>query len=178
MLRLIIITAVLTRHVCVTAIMRLLRIVAVMAVVMIRHIGVHVGLIMTQVHRFGLRVIRGEIAVVVRRNPHLIRRTTVSVPHRRTFDKHRAHDIVISIQITVSYHLYIQGIGTTLCDQSSYILEDRRSQACLDQVSVVIALTGLNDTQIIDPRLELRICSNSRVLRDSAKAAATALRSR
>ena len=62
----VVVTAMRLCHLRVTGIMRLLRVVAAMTVMMVRHVRVHIRLIMVQVHRFRLRVIGREIAVVVR----------------------------------------------------------------------------------------------------------------
>lgn len=65
MLAVIVITVMRLRHRGVTGIEDRRRIVAVMAVMMVRHVRVHIRLIMIQVHRSRLRVIRWIIPPVI-----------------------------------------------------------------------------------------------------------------
>lgn len=65
----VVITAMRLRHLRVTVIERLLRVVAVMAVMMVRHVGIDVRLIVIEIDRLRLGVIRGERTVIVRRRP-------------------------------------------------------------------------------------------------------------
>ena len=74
---------------------------------MVRHVGRHVRLVMVDNHRLGLRVVRGVVAVVVRRGPNGVRRVAIDIPHRRTSHKDRTNDIVITIQIRIADHLYV-----------------------------------------------------------------------
>lgn len=66
MLRSIIIPAVRPRHLRITAIKRLGWVVTMMAVMMVRHISLHIRLIMVDIHRLKLRVIRRESPIIIR----------------------------------------------------------------------------------------------------------------
>ena len=153
----IVISAMRLCHLRITTVMRLLRIVATMAVMMVRHVGAHIRLIVVQVHRFGFRVIRWEIAIVIRRRPNGVVRMTEHIPHRRAFDKYRTNNVVIAVQIAITDHLYIQRICLAFSYQSSYILEYTRSQACLDEERVVITAMSLNNTQIVNPSVAVEV---------------------
>ena len=111
----IVITTMRLRHLRIAAIMRCGRIVAMVAVVMVRHVGAHIRLIVVQVHRFGFRVIRREITIVIRRSPDGVVSTTEHIPQRRTLNEYRTNDVVITVQIAVADHLHIQHIRLTLC---------------------------------------------------------------
>lgn len=144
-------------HLRIAAIMRLLRIVTMMAIRALVHVGIDVRLIVVQVHRFGFRVIRWEIAIVIRRRPNGVVRMTEHIPHRRAFDKYRTNNVVIAVQIAITDHLYIQRVCLAFSYQSSYILEYTRSQASLNEESVVIAAMGLNNAQIINPSVAVEV---------------------
>ena len=87
-----------------------------MAVMMVRHIGIHIRLIVIQVNRFRTRVIVRISAISIRRTPCGIRRTAEDIPKRRTLYEYRTNDVVIAVQITVTYHLNIQRIRSPLRD--------------------------------------------------------------
>lgn len=144
-------------HLRIAAIMRLLRIVTMMAIRALVHVGIDVRLIVVQVHRFGFRVIRWEIAIVIRRRPNGVVSTTEHIPQRRAFDKYRTNNVVIAVQIAITDHLYIQRVCLAFSYQSSYILEYTRSQASLNEESVVIAAMSLNDAQIIHPTVFIEV---------------------
>ena len=55
------------RHLGVTAIERLLRVVALMAIMMVVHVGAHIRLIVVQVDGFRLLVVTRPIVVIIRR---------------------------------------------------------------------------------------------------------------
>lgn len=144
-------------HLRIAAIMRLLRIVATVAVVMVRHVGAHIRLIVVQVHRFGFRVIRREIAIVIRRRPDGVVSTTEHIPHRRTLNEYRTNNVVIAVQIAITDHLYIQRVCLAFSYQSSYILKYPRCEASLNEESVVITAMGLNNTQIVNPSVAVEV---------------------
>ena len=125
------------------------RIVAMVAVVMIVHVRLHIRLIMAQVHRLRILVIRREITVVVCRYPRRIARTIQVVPDRRTLYPYRTNDIARTVDIRITDDLYVQLRCTRLSHERSYVLEDAGCEACLDQVVVAIALYYLHDAQII-----------------------------
>ena len=54
------------RHLSIAAIVRLLRIIAMMAVMMVRHISTYIRLIVIQINRFRLLVITRPVTVIVR----------------------------------------------------------------------------------------------------------------
>ena len=56
-----------TRHLRITAVMRLRRRIAAVAVMMVGQIGRHVRLVVVQIDRPGTRVVRRVVAVVIRR---------------------------------------------------------------------------------------------------------------
>ena len=152
-----IIPAVRLRHLSITVIERLVRICAVMAILVIAQIGIDISLIVVQINRLRLGVIRWIIVIVIRRTPAGIARIAISVPHRRTFDKYRANNIIVAVQIAVTYNLYIQHVRTALSHYGCYILEDARCQACLDKRCVVIALGGLNHAQVVHPTVMVEV---------------------
>ena len=157
MQHLIVVASVLLRHGRVARIERLVRIVTVVTVRVVVHIRVHIRLIMIQIDRFRACVVRRQVTVVVRRRPGVVGRTAVHIPHRRTFDEHRTNDVVIAVQIRVTHYLYHQHVGTTLCDERSHILEHTRSQTGLDQKRMVIAPTGLNHAQVVNPPVVVEV---------------------
>ena len=128
-----------------------------MTVMMVRHVGRHIGLIVIQINRFRLGVIRREMAVVIRRRPCGIYRSSVDIPHRWTFDKHRTNDIVVAVQVSVTDDLYVQHVRTAFCHQCGYVLKDARSQTCLNQQRMIIAVTSLYYAQIINPSVTIKI---------------------
>lgn len=83
------------------------RIVAMVAVVMIVHIRLDIGLIMAQVHRLRILVIRREITVIVCRYPRRIARTIQVVPDRRTLYPYRTNDIARTVDIRITDNLYV-----------------------------------------------------------------------
>ena len=110
-------------HLRITAIERLRRIVALMAVMMVRHIRMHIRLIVVQVNGFRFGIIRRPVTVVIRRCPRTIRRTTIHIPQRRTLHEDRTYHIVITIQIAVTHYFYIEHVSTAFRDERSNILE-------------------------------------------------------
>ena len=144
-------------HIRIARIEGLRRIVAVMAVMMVRHIGIDISLIVIQIHRLRTCVVRGEIAVIIRRHPNDIARVSVELPHRRAFDEDRTNDIVIAVEPAVADHLHIERVRTTLGDERSHILEDRRSQTSLNKQRMVAAAIGLDDTQVVDPTVTVQV---------------------
>ena len=153
----IIITYVCLRHLGIAVIERLRRIIAMVAVMMIGDIGSDIRLIVRQINRFRTRVVRGIIVIVIGRNPRTIGRTTIVIPHRRTLHESRTHDIIRSIEIAITNHLDRQRIRTTLRDDRSHILEDRRSETSLNEQGMVITLVGLDNTQIINPSVVIEV---------------------
>ena len=145
------------RHLRVTAVERLRRIVALVAVMMVGHIRAHISLIVVQVDGFRLLVVTWPVVVVVRRRPSNIRRTTEHIPKRRTLDEYRTNDIVRSVQPAVTYHLHIQCAGTVLRDERSYILEHGVTQTCLNKESMVHSAMRLNHTQVVNPSVAVEI---------------------
>jgi hypothetical protein len=123
----------------------------------IRHIGRYIRLVMCQINRFWLCVIRREVTVVIRRNPHGVRRMSVHIPYERTLDKHRPYNITRSIKPAVSYYLHIQSRRTVFSNQRCYILEDRRSETSLNQQGVVIPSMGFYNSQIINPSVPIEV---------------------
>ena len=97
MLRSIIIPAVRPRHLRITAIKRLGWVVTMMAVMMVRHISLHIRLIMVEVDGFGALVVAGPVVVIIRRVPSHVRRSAEHIPQRRAFDEHRTNDVVGSV---------------------------------------------------------------------------------
>ena len=55
-------------------------VIGMMAVTMVRHISLHIRLIMVDIHRLRLRVIRRESPIIIRRRPNGICRTTIGSP--------------------------------------------------------------------------------------------------
>ena len=146
-----------TSHIRVIRIEHRRRVLAGVAIMMVRHIGRHIRLVVVQIDRFRLGVVGREIAIVIRRSPYSIGRTAEHIPDRWTFHEHRTDDIVISIQVPITYHLHIQRAGPALSDERSYILKHTGSQTSLDQHRVVIAAVGLDHTQVIDPSVAVQI---------------------
>ena len=145
------------RHLRITAIERLGGVIAVVAVVMVRHVRRHVCLVMVDNHRFRLRVIRRVVAVVVRRRPNGVRRMSIHVPHRRTLHEDRTNDIVITVQVRIAYHLYVQQIGSALCHYCSDVLEHARAHTSLQQQGVVVPAGSLNNADVINPSVAIKI---------------------
>ena len=125
------------------------RIVAMVTIVMIVHIRLHIRLIMTDIHRFRILVVRREIAIVISRNPRCVPYLIQVSPYRRTFNPNRTNDILCAIDIRIAYDLYVQVCWACLCIQRCDILEDIRSQTSLNQIDVPISLNRLQYTQII-----------------------------
>lgn len=116
MLRSIVITAIGARHRRIIRIEDHRRIVALMAVMMVLHICIHVCLVVIQINRFRTRVVVRISAISIRRTPCGISRTAEHIPKRRTLYEYRTNDVVIAVQITISYDLYIQRIRSPLRD--------------------------------------------------------------
>lgn len=144
-------------HLRITAIEHHRRIVAVMAVVVIRHVGIHIRLIMVEVDGFGALVVAGPVVVIIRRVPSHVRRFAEYIPQRRTFDEYRTNDIVGSVEPAVTYHLHIQCAGTVLRDERSYILIDRWRQASLNEEGMVHASMGLNYAEVVNPSVTIEV---------------------
>lgn len=106
-LRSIVITAIAARHRRIIRIEDHGRIVAMMAIMMVRHIGIHIRLIVIQINRLRACVIRRIVVIIIRRNPYSVRCTAEDIPQRRTLHKHRTNDVVITVQIAVADHLDI-----------------------------------------------------------------------
>jgi hypothetical protein len=157
MLILIIVTAMLVCHMRITIPIRLLRIIAVVAVVVIVHVRIDIRLIVIQINRLQILIVRREMAVVVRREPWVVVRTAKHCPQRRTLYKDRTYYVVVTIDIAITDNLYIETIGTPLSNQRSHILEYRWSQASLNKEHVAIALISLQNTQIIDISIAIKI---------------------
>lgn len=145
------------RHLRITAVMRLLRIVTMMAVRTIGHVRTDISLVVVQIDGSRFRVIRRVVTVVIRRRPNGITRMTEDIPQRRTFNEDRTNDVVISVQVRITDHLYEQRIRLTLCHQGSYVLEHSRSQASLDKEGVVIATMRLDHAQVVNPTVAVQI---------------------
>lgn len=107
MLVTIVITTVWLHHMVVVVIENMRRIIAHMAIVMIGHVGVNISLIMREIHRFGTLIVARPMSMVIWRIPSGVSRFAKHIPHRRTLDKSRADNVVITIQIWVTYHLHI-----------------------------------------------------------------------
>jgi hypothetical protein len=82
---------------------------------------------------------------------------TEDIPQRRTFNEDRTNDVVISVQVRITDHLYEQRTRLTLCHQGSYVLEHSRSQASLDEEGVVIATMRLDHAQVVNPTVAVQI---------------------
>ena len=157
MLRRIVIMCIGLRHLGVSAIEGLLRIIALVAIMMVRHVRAHIRLIVVQIDGFRLLVVTGPITIVIRRGPSGISRTTEHIPQRRTLDEYRTHDIVRSVQPAVADHLHIQGVRAMLRDEGRYILIERMTETCLNEESMVHTAMGLNHTQIVDPAVTIEV---------------------
>ena len=120
-------------HLRITAVERLRRVVAMMAVMMVGHIRIYIRLIVIQIDGFRLGVIRRPITIVIRRTPNRITRTAVHFPQRRTLNKDRTDDVVISVQIRITYHFHVQHVSTTFCNKRCNVLEIAGAQACLTE---------------------------------------------
>ena len=157
MLRGIVIVLMRLRHRAVTRPVRLLRIIAVVAVVVVRHIRVHIRLIVVQIDGFRLRVIIRPVAIVIRRSPRVIRRSAEDVPHWRTLDEDRSNHIVVTIQIRVSDDFHEEFVSLPFGNQRSHVLEDRWREASLNKESVTVTLTYLYHAQIVHPSVAVEV---------------------
>jgi hypothetical protein len=128
-----------------------------MAVVVIRHIGIHIRLIMVEVDGFGALVVAWPVVIIIRRVPSHIRRFAEYIPQRRAFHEYGTHDVVGSVEPTVTYDLHIQGVGAVLRDERSYILIDRGRQASLNEEGMIHAPMGLNDAQVVNPSVAVEV---------------------
>lgn len=145
------------RHLRVTAVERLRRIVALVAVMMVGHIRAHISLIVVQVDGFRLLVITWPVVVVVRRRPSNIRRTTEHIPKRRTLDEYRTNDVIRSVQPAITDYLYIQCIRTMLRNERGYVLKHRLTQTSLNKESMVHSAMRLNHTQVVNPSVAVEV---------------------
>jgi hypothetical protein len=86
---------------------RLLREITLVAVVVVGHVGIYVSLIVIQINRLGLTIVRREVAMMIGRTPYRVVASTKSIPQRRTLNEYRTYDIVVSIQVLITYNLYV-----------------------------------------------------------------------
>lgn len=128
-----------------------------MAVMMVRHVGIDVRLIVIQIDRLRLRVVRREGTVVVRGRPAHVVQATIDIPHRRTLDEDRTNDVVVAVQIAITDDLDIESFRTVLRDKRSYVLEHTRRQARLNQQGMIRTTVSLNHAQVIDPTVVVEI---------------------
>ena len=119
-----------------------------MAILVVVHICVHVCLIVTQILRCRLRVVRGQITPVIRRLPCHIARTTEHRVQGRVSYKHRLNNIVRAIYVRVTYNLKIRS-GTHLHRYGGYVLEHVVCQHRLYNKHVVVRVHHLHHTQIV-----------------------------
>lgn len=145
------------RHLRITAVERLLRIVALVAVMMVGHVRAHIRLIVVQIDGFRLLVVTRPVTVVIRRRPGHIRRTAKDIPERRALDEHRTHNIVRAVQPTVADNLHIQRVRAVLRDERRYVLVHRRTETSLDEESMIHAAVGLQHAQVVDPSVAVEI---------------------
>lgn len=124
-------------------------IVTMVAVVVVTHILLYIGLVVAEVHGFRVLVVGREMTMTVGRNPGRIAGVVQVVPDRRTLYPYRTYDILRAVDIRIADNLYVEVGSTCLGYEGSYVLVDISGQACLDQVDVAIALYGLQYAQII-----------------------------
>jgi len=120
------------------------------AVLVIGDIGVHVCLIMAQIHRCGFVVVMGIIVPIVRRTPGIIAVNAPACKHRRSAHEYRANIVGRAIHIRRADNLYIRGAVTHLHGQCSHILENVLCQNRLNDYYVVVAVNSLYYAQVID----------------------------
>jgi hypothetical protein len=68
------------RHLRISAVERLCRTVAVVAVMMIRHVGLHVRLIVVQIDRLRLHVVVRPVVVIIRGSPRHVGWSAEHIP--------------------------------------------------------------------------------------------------
>lgn len=125
-------------------------ILAAVAVVVIGHVCVHIGLIMAQVDRCRTVVAAGVVVPIVGRNPDGISVSAEVCEHRRRADVDGAHVVVRTVDIRRADDLHVGGRVTHLNGERGHVLEDIRREDGLDQDDVVVALDGLDNAEVVD----------------------------
>ena len=152
---------VITRHLAVGAgvirVMHMVVIFAVVAVLVVSDVRVHISLIMTQVNRSRLVIVMRIIVPIVRRTPWIVMRHSPTSEHRRRAYKHRTNVVVGTIDVRSADNLHIRCRVTHLYRQSSHVLEDIMRQYCLDNNHVVKTVHSLNNAQIINISVSVKV---------------------
>ena len=106
---------------------------------------------------FNTLIVIWAMSIMIRRTPWVIGWSAKNIPQWRATHKYRTDNIIISIYIWIAYHFHIQSICTTLYNQCRHILEERRSNTCLDQTRMIISLASLYYTQIVDITITIQV---------------------
>ena len=152
---------VVTSHLAVGAgVIRVMHMVVIFAVVAVSVVGdvrVYIRLIMTQINRSRSVVVMRIIVPIVRRTPWIVMRHSPTSEHRRRAYKHRTNVVVGTIDVRSADNLHIRSRVTHLYCQSSHILEDIVRQHSLDDNHVVKTVHSLNNAQIINISVTVKV---------------------
>lgn len=135
----------------------MIHIMHVVAVVVVLHERRYVCLVVTQMVRSVMTVVLGVVIPVVRRTPVGVRGTTKAVKQRRTLVIHRLDDVVRTVDVRRTDHLYVRRRVTHLYHQCSHILVDVRCQHRLDEQHVRASLQGLQHAQVVDVPVAVQV---------------------
>jgi len=151
-------------------VLRVVRVVVVVAVLhlvavlMIAHVRVHVGVVVAVVTRLAVVVVRREVAIVVRRVPAAVTIVAIAVEHRRTTNEYRLDDVAGTVDVGVTYHLYVRACAVSLHYDGGYVLIDVLSQNSLDHVEVVVAVHSLHYAEVVHVAVAVEVEVGDHVL--------------
>jgi len=114
--------------------------------------------------RLAVVVVRREMTVVVRRTPAAVTIAAVAVEHRRTANEYRLNDVLRTINIGVTNHLYVRAGAVSLHYDGGYVLIDVTSQNGLDHIEVVVAVHSLHYAEIIHVAVAVEVEVRNHIL--------------
>lgn len=122
------------------------------AIAVIAHICIHISVIVTDIYRYRMPVVRREMSPIPGGMPGSITRPDKVRIYGRNSDKYGLNDIIGAIDIGSTYNLDT-GIGVDcgyLRNEGGYVLIHIVGEDCLDDKDVSVALNRLYNPQIID----------------------------
>lgn len=146
-----------------------LGVVHLMAILVVRHVSVHIRMIVAVMTRSAVVVIRREMRIVIRRRPAgvVIIITTIAVEQRRTANEYRLNDVVVAVDIRVADHLYIRvsvHAVHAFHNEGCHVLIDVLCQHSLNHVQVVVAVAGFHHAEVIHIAVTIQVEVRNHVL--------------
>lgn len=130
----------------------------IVTITMVGHIGRHTRIVVAIGFGSRVRIGRRIVIPVVRRTPRIVAIRTQAGIDKRSAGEHRLNDILGTIDVGGTNHLYIAStIGRNISNNSSYILIYIVGQNSLNQEYVVVSTNSLQYTQIVDIAIAIEV---------------------